>query len=169
LSESVKPHDERIGTLPYCHLERRPEIISRSHVQKLGLDTKRSRRHLNLFLLRWQSWVPHVEEDRDSCGSPNHLPEDLDPLGVCLCNGGAQARDISARVGKVGDKALPYRIAQPPPTLQDRPTPVMTTGIILVAFLAARAAGVPLVRIRSTLEPNRLSCQARETLIAALG
>jgi hypothetical protein len=51
LSESVKPHDERIGTLPDCDLERRPEIISRSRVQKLGLDTKRSRRHLNLFPL----------------------------------------------------------------------------------------------------------------------
>ena len=30
------------------------------------------------------------------------------------------------------------------------PTPVKTTGIVAVAFLAARAAGVPLVRIRFT-------------------
>src|SRR5439155_198320 len=39
------------------------------------------------------------------------------------------------------------------------PTPVMTTGIVPVAFLAARAADVPLVRIRSTF--SRTSSAAR--------
>jgi hypothetical protein len=51
----------------------------------------------------------------------------------------------------------PVRFASGPARLattrSGSPSEAMTTGIVLVAFLAASAAGVPRVTIRSTLKP----------------
>jgi hypothetical protein len=44
----------------------------------------------------------------------------------------------------------------------------MTIGIVVVTFLAARAAGVVFVIIRSTLEANHRRCKLLELLCLAL-
>src|SRR6185436_13811257 len=61
--------------------------------------------------LRRESRVTHIEEGCDSCGSRNQLPEQLYPLRVNFRYGGAQPRDIRARMCEARDDALSNRIA----------------------------------------------------------
>ena len=45
----VKDHDERVGALPDCAVERRPQILRRSHVDELGLEAQGSSRRSTAF------------------------------------------------------------------------------------------------------------------------
>ena len=80
LCDSVKPHDERVGTLPDCGIERRPQILGRSHVEKLRLETQGSSRPLDVIPLSRNRRVTHVEENRESDGSRKQFPEQFDPF-----------------------------------------------------------------------------------------
>ena len=72
---------------------------------------------------------------------------------------GKGSRSISTRFGYISVTVALRPVMFPPgrarlvmmPCATGSPTPVMTTGIVPAACLAASAAGVPLVRIRSTL------------------
>ena len=82
LGESVKPHEQRVGPLPDSAIEGRPQILRRSHIQKLRLDTQGSGRPLDLFPLRRNSRITHIEEGRDPCDSWKQFPEQFDPFWV---------------------------------------------------------------------------------------
>ena len=105
---------------------------------------------LDLFPLRRESRVTHIEEDRHSRRSRNQLPEELRPASGRSPLLRRSARDIPAGVCEAGDDSL----VQP-----DRPPRRITTGIVPVAFWAASAAGVPRVTIKSTF--SRTSSVAR--------
>jgi hypothetical protein len=82
LREGVKSHHERVGTLPDRTIERRPQILRLSHVEKVGVDTEGSRRRLDLFPLRWDRGVAHVEEGRESCNCRHRFLEQGDAFRV---------------------------------------------------------------------------------------
>jgi hypothetical protein len=72
---------------------RAPEILGRSHVEQLGLDTQGWRRPLDLCPLKWESRITHIEKARDACNSRNHLVEQLDPFDGHNAHRGPGDRD----------------------------------------------------------------------------
>ena len=99
--------------LPDCAIERPPQILRLSDVEKLGLETQGSRRPLDLFPLRGTSGVAHIDEGRESYGSRNQFLQESDPFRVYLRYKSAQPRHIRARACETRDNALPNRIANP--------------------------------------------------------
>jgi hypothetical protein len=97
LRDAVQSHDKRVGTLPQCGVECARQILSLSHVEKLGLDTQGARRELDLFPLEGMRRVTHVEDAGDSGRSWKQLSDQLDPFPIYFRVEATQPGDPGAR------------------------------------------------------------------------
>src|SRR5437870_7444047 len=146
LGKTVCPDDKRVDTLSNCQFECPTQVARAAHVEKLGLETQRAGRRLCLFPFGRGSRIAHVVKQRNAREIRNQLFEELNPFRLQLGAEGRHPRNIAPGCAKLATMA------------RGSPIVAITTGIVSVAFLAALAAGVPLVTSRSTL--RRTSSEA---------
>src|SRR5262245_24549508 len=140
LGEGVEGDDEPIGTLLDRSRERGPQISSLPNVEELGFDAQGSRRALNLFPRRRHGRATHVAQGRDPNGFRNQRAEKLNTFRIQLCDHRVQPCDVPAGRARLATM----------PCATGSPAPVMTMGIVFVAFWVARIACVPRITIMST-------------------
>jgi hypothetical protein len=80
--EGLQSYDKGVGTVAGGRIERRGQILRLSDVEKVRLETQGSRGYLDLLPLRWNGWVAHIEEGRDSRSAWHQVPEQLDSFRV---------------------------------------------------------------------------------------
>ena len=64
------PYKERVDALFDRRFERAANVVSASHIEKLGLDTQGARRRFRLFPLRRSNRVAHIMKQRNSLTLP---------------------------------------------------------------------------------------------------
>jgi len=82
--------------------------------------------------------VAHVKDGSNPGEPGKHVAKQLSALAYQVINEGAEPCNVA------------FRTAMLPTPRRGSPMATMTTGMVLVAFLAANAAGMPRVVIRST-------------------
>src|SRR6516165_10186663 len=88
-----------------------------------------------------QCWVAHIIQGRNPDEAWHHLLEQLEPFPLGVRVDRRQPGDVPTWTGEADRKPVPIT----------SPTDAITMGIVLVAFRAATAEGVPLVTMTSTL------------------
>src|SRR5262245_60966034 len=139
LCERIDGDQERVDALLACAVERRHDVGGCPHVEQVGFDARDRVASWNSFQMARAAALLmfEIEPTRVRPGTISLISS------ACLLG-----RSISNELKPV---RLPPGRARLRTTSRGSATAAMTTGIVLVASLAATAAGVPRVTIKSTL------------------
>src|SRR5262245_9059674 len=96
LCNPVRPDDESASTRYDGGIEQGSDFLRLPHVKELRLDAQGAGRRLDLFPLRREQRVAHVQQGRDSFDARKHLSEQLNPLPGKFGGKRAEPCDISA-------------------------------------------------------------------------
>src|SRR5262245_4798537 len=100
-----------IGALSDSRIECGSDVFRFAYIVQQWLDPQSERYPLHLIPLRRDAGVAQVVNHRHSRDFWNDLSYTLDTFGAELVDEGAQASDVSPRLGEATDHSGPYRFA----------------------------------------------------------
>ena len=138
--DSIYHHDACVGAARAGVIERGPECVRLAQIEKLRLDTQGACRCLDPGPVTSNRVVARIGENRDRAS-----PGTISLISSSRFGANSPTIALSPVIFPAGRERLVTR-----PVPRGSPLAAITTGTVEVAFLAAFAAGVPLVTMTST-------------------